>query len=123
VRARLSRPLQRGRGKHVGRGDYRPGRGPAIMSRPSWSRPAPRSFSSRGARGIGSRALPPVRPISARDRRPVMSVPVRSRPLPPPARSYDRRPAGMSYEYPIYFLIFSFIYHFFIINIYNLVVF
>ncbi|KAL6517431.1 hypothetical protein OROMI_033132 [Orobanche minor] len=28
VRARLSRPLQRGRGKHVGRGDYRPGRGP-----------------------------------------------------------------------------------------------
>ncbi|GAU20237.1 hypothetical protein TSUD_353010 [Trifolium subterraneum] len=98
VRARLSRPLQRGRGKHVGRGDYRPGRGPAIMSRPSWSRPAPRSFSSRGVRGIGSRALPPVRPISARDRRPVMSVPVRSRPLPPPARSYDRRPAAAAYS-------------------------
>jgi len=95
VRARLSRPLQRGRGKHVGRGDYRPSRGSAIMSRPSWSsRPAPRSFSSRGVRGIGSRA-PPVRSISARDRRPVMSIPVRSRPLPPPARSYDRRPAGM----------------------------
>ncbi|XP_058743341.1 protein gar2-like isoform X2 [Vicia villosa] len=93
VRARLSRPLQRGRGKHVGRGDYRPGRGSAILSRPSWSRPAPRSFSSRGVRGIGSRALP-VRPISARDRRPVMSIPVRSRPLPPPVRSYDRRAAA-----------------------------
>ncbi|CAK8560013.1 unnamed protein product [Lathyrus sativus] len=97
VRARLSRPLQRGRGKHVGRGDYRPGRGSAILSRPSWSRPAPRSFSSRGVRGIGSRALP-VRPISARDRRPVMSIPVRSRPLPPPVRSYDRRAAAPAYS-------------------------
>ncbi|KEH17923.1 putative nucleotide-binding alpha-beta plait domain-containing protein [Medicago truncatula] len=98
VRARLSRPLQRGRGKHVGRGDYRPSRGSAIMSRPSWSsRPAPRSFSSRGVRGIGSRA-PPIRSISARDRRPVMSIPVRSRPLPPPARSYDRRPADAAYS-------------------------
>lgn len=94
VRARLSRPLQRGRGKHVGRGDYRPGRGSGIISRPSWNRPAPRSFSSRGARGIGSRVLP-VRSVSARDRRPIMSVPVRSRPLAPPARAYDRRPAGM----------------------------
>lgn len=98
VRARLSRPLQRGRGKHVGRGDYRLSRGSAIMSRPSWSsRPAPRSFSSRGVRGIGSRA-PPIRSISARDRRPVMSIPVRSRPLPPPARSYDRRPADAAYS-------------------------
>lgn len=94
VRARLSRPLQRGRGKHVGRGDYRSGRGSGMISRPSWSRPAPRSFSSRGVRGIGSR-IPPVRPVSMRDRRPVMSIPARSRPLAPPARSYDRRPAGM----------------------------
>ncbi|XP_027186624.1 uncharacterized protein [Cicer arietinum] len=97
VRARLSRPLQRGRGKHVGRGDYRPGRGSGIISRPSWNRPAPRSFSSRGARGIGSRVLP-VRSVSARDRRPIMSVPVRSRPLAPPARAYDRRPAAAAYS-------------------------
>ena len=94
VRARLSRPLQRGRGKHVSRGDYRSSRGSGSMARPSWSRPAPRSFPSRGVRGIGSR-LPPVRPVSMRDRRPVMSVPVRSRPMAPPPRSYDRRQAGM----------------------------
>ncbi|KAL1339162.1 hypothetical protein AAHE18_U014100 [Arachis hypogaea] len=97
VRARLSRPLQRGRGKHISRGDYRPGRGSATMARPSWSRPAPRSFPPpRTVRGIGSR-LPPVRPVSVRDRRPIMSVPVRSRPMPPPARSYERRPPPPTY--------------------------
>ncbi|XP_027336341.1 nucleolin-like isoform X2 [Abrus precatorius] len=96
VRARLSRPLQRGRGKHVSRGDYRSGRGSGIMTRPSWSRPAPRSFPPRGVRGIGSRP-PPVRPVSVRDRRPIMSVPVRSRPVPPPSRSYDRRPVVSAY--------------------------
>ncbi|KAK7277196.1 hypothetical protein RIF29_18347 [Crotalaria pallida] len=97
VRARLSRPLQRGRGRHISRGgDYRSSRGSGLMARPSWSRPAPRSFPPRGVRGIGSR-LPPVRPISMRDRRPVMSIPVRSRPVDPPARSYDRRPAAPVY--------------------------
>ncbi|KAK7350472.1 hypothetical protein VNO77_09154 [Canavalia gladiata] len=96
VRARLSRPLQRGRGKHVSRGDYRSGRGSGLMTRSSWSRPAPRSFPPRVVRGIGSRA-PPVRPVSVRDRRPVMSIPVRSRPVPPPSRSYDRRPAAPAY--------------------------
>lgn len=94
VRARLSRPLQRGRGKHISRGDYRSSRGSGLMARPSWSRPAPRSFPPRGARGIGGR-VPPIRPVSMRDRRPVMSIPVRSRPMDPPARSYDRRQAGM----------------------------
>ncbi|TKY68881.1 hypothetical protein E2542_SST05144 [Spatholobus suberectus] len=96
VRARLSRPLQRGRGKHVIRGDYRSGRGSGMMTRPSWSRPAPRSFPPRGVRGIGSRA-PPVRPVSVRDRRPIMSIPARSRPAPPPSRSYDRRPVAPAY--------------------------
>ncbi|XP_019449888.1 PREDICTED: heterogeneous nuclear ribonucleoprotein R isoform X2 [Lupinus angustifolius] len=88
VRARLSRPLQRGRGRYISRGDYRPSRGSGLMSRPSWSRPAPRSFPPpRGVRGIGSR-LPPVRPISMR---------ARSRPIDPPARSYDRRQAAPAY--------------------------
>ncbi|KAL2319846.1 hypothetical protein Fmac_028815 [Flemingia macrophylla] len=96
VRARLSRPLQRGRGKHISRGDFRSGRGSGMMSRPSWSRPAPRSFPPRGVRGIGSRA-PPVRPVSVRDRRPIMSLSARSRPVPPPSRAYDRRPVAASY--------------------------
>ncbi|KAE9611198.1 putative RNA recognition motif domain-containing protein [Lupinus albus] len=97
VRARLSRPLQRGRGRHVSHGDYRSSRGSGLMARASWSRPAPRSFPPpRGIRGNGSR-LPPVRPFSVRDRRPVMSIPVRSRPVDPPARSYDRRQAAPAY--------------------------
>ncbi|KAJ7961978.1 Heterogeneous nuclear ribonucleoprotein like [Quillaja saponaria] len=72
VRARLSRPLQRGRGKHVSRGDYRP---------------------SRGAGRVASLK----RPISVRDRRPMMSMPVRARPVALPPRSYDRRPPVPSY--------------------------
>ncbi|RVW14993.1 Heterogeneous nuclear ribonucleoprotein Q [Vitis vinifera] len=76
VRARLSRPLQRGKGKHISRGDFRPGRGPR---------------------------LPPAavkRPIGFRDRRPVMAMPPRGRPLPPPSRSYDRRaPANLKRDY------------------------
>lgn len=35
------------------------------------------------------------RPGGLRDRRPVMSMPTRGRPLPPPARSYERRAPGM----------------------------
>lgn len=93
VRARLSRPLQRGKGKHVSRGDFRSGRGVSRVVRSSWSRPAPRSLPVRGVRGIGTR-LPPAsmkRPGGLRDRRPVLSMPTRGRPLPPPVRSYDRR--------------------------------
>ncbi|KAK7386161.1 hypothetical protein VNO78_26186 [Psophocarpus tetragonolobus] len=96
VRARLSRPLQRGRGKHISRGDYRSSRGSGMMTRHSWSRPAPRTFSPRGVRGVGSRA-PPVRPVSVRDRRTIMSIPARSRPVPPPSRSYERRPVAPVY--------------------------
>lgn len=96
VRARLSRPLQRGKGKHVSRGDFRSGRGSGRIVRSSWGRPAPRSLPIRGVRGIGSR-IPPVsmkRPGGLRDRRPVVSMPTRGRPLPPPARSYERRAPG-----------------------------
>lgn len=38
------------------------------------------------------------RPVGLRERRPAMSpYPARGRPLPPPARSYDRKPPGMQY--------------------------
>ncbi|XP_050282552.1 uncharacterized protein LOC126723269 isoform X1 [Quercus robur] len=99
VRARLSRPLQRGKGKHVSRGDFRSGRGSGRIVRSSWGRPAPRSLPIRGGRGIGTR-IPPVsmkRPGGLRDRRPVVSMPTRGRPLPPPARSYERRAPVPSY--------------------------
>ncbi|KAM3733378.1 hypothetical protein ACB098_11G131100 [Castanea mollissima] len=99
VRARLSRPLQRGKGKHVSRGDFRSGRGSGRIVRSSWGRPAPRSLPVRGVRGIGSR-IPPVsmkRPGGLRDRRAVVSMPTRGRPLPPPARSYERRAPVPSY--------------------------
>ncbi|CAN6562481.1 unnamed protein product [Malus baccata var. baccata] len=61
----------------------------------SWGHPA-----SRGLRGVGNR-IPPAsvkRPVELRDRRPMMSsYPPRGRPLPPPARSYDRRPPVPAY--------------------------
>ncbi|CAK9163344.1 unnamed protein product, partial [Ilex paraguariensis] len=97
VRARLSRPLQRGKGKHVARGDFRPGHGAARVARGPWSRPVPHNFPVRGARGFGGRMPPAVdrglkRPVGFRDRRPVMAMPPRGRPLAPLSRSYDRRP-------------------------------
>ncbi|XP_047315007.1 nucleolin-like isoform X2 [Impatiens glandulifera] len=97
VRVRLSRPLQRGKGKHAIR-DIRPGRGSARSVRAPWSRPIPRGPPPvRSTRGVGIRAQPPPdhrfkRPVSFRDRHPVASMPSRTRPLPPPPRSYDRRP-------------------------------
>ncbi|KAF6158877.1 hypothetical protein GIB67_012294 [Kingdonia uniflora] len=98
VRARLSRPLERSaRAKHAPRGDFRLGRG-APRVRGSWGRPpAPRTFPSHGSRNTGGR-LAPLRgrgfkaPLGYRDRRPVMALPERVRPLPPPARPYNRKP-------------------------------
>lgn len=100
VRARLSRPLQRGSGKHISRSDFRPGRGTTHGFRGSWGRPVSHSLPMRGARGIGGRFAPPIdrglrRPVGFRDRRPAMATPPRGRPLPPISRSYDRRPPGM----------------------------
>ncbi|KAG8391488.1 hypothetical protein BUALT_Bualt01G0192900 [Buddleja alternifolia] len=101
VRARLSRPLQRGKGPAT-RGDFRGGRGSFRGARSPWSRPVPRSIPLRGPRGIGTR-FPPVvdhgfrRPADIRERRPAMSVPPRSKPAVPLPRSYDRRPPGPSY--------------------------
>ncbi|KGN56704.1 nucleolin [Cucumis sativus] len=99
VRARLSRPLQRGKGKHASRTDYWPGRTTGRV-RGSWTRPAPRSIPIRGVRGVGSH-LPPVsvkRPSGVRDRRPVIAVPPRGRPVAAVARSYDRGPPVASYS-------------------------
>ncbi|GER49400.1 RNA binding protein [Striga asiatica] len=98
VRARLSRPLQRGKGKSVARGDSRPVRGSVRGARSPWGGPVNRSASFRGSVGTGSR-IPPVadrgyrRPAGIRDRRPVVAPPPpRSRPAAPLPRSYDRRP-------------------------------
>lgn len=100
VRARLSRPLskplQRGHGKHNNHGtDFR-SRNSGRLARPSRGRPAPSSYPTRVVRGIGSRA-PPVRPVSVRSRRPVTSMLERDRPVAPPARTFERRLTGMNY--------------------------
>ncbi|KAK8587846.1 hypothetical protein V6N12_022318 [Hibiscus sabdariffa] len=100
VRARLSRPHQRGRDKHISRDGFRYGRGSRRVVRGSWSRPDPRGFSPRGVRRIINRAPPPSlkRPVGLRDKRPLMTAPTRGRPLtPPPSRSYDRRALAVPY--------------------------
>ncbi|CAI0548365.1 unnamed protein product [Linum tenue] len=101
VRARLSRPLQRGKGKHSSRRDVRPGRGTGrVSSRGPWVRSAPRSLPSRSVRMTGNHIPPPSakRHAGLRERRaPVMSQPARSRPLARPPRSYDRRAPVPSY--------------------------
>ncbi|KAI3826841.1 hypothetical protein L1987_00899 [Smallanthus sonchifolius] len=105
VRARLSRPLQRGKGKHLSRGDFRPSRPPSSSFRGSWARPVPRSLPPRSIRTRGR--IPPVvdrgfkRPPGLTARRPVVPLPPRgrptrparpTRPVAPLPRSYDRRP-------------------------------
>ncbi|KAM7472017.1 hypothetical protein LguiA_010200 [Lonicera macranthoides] len=106
VRARLSRPLHRGKGKHISRGDFRPGHSFSQGFRGPWGRPVPHSLPVRGARGVGGRLPPPIhrglrRPVGFRDRRPVMSMrmPPRGRAIAPPplSRSCDRRPSVPSY--------------------------
>ncbi|KAK9121101.1 hypothetical protein Syun_018718 [Stephania yunnanensis] len=96
VRARLSRPLQRARGK---RGDLRFGRGASRSVRGSWDRPMPRGYPVRSSVRATVSRVPVSRgrafkaPVSYRDRRPIMAVPERARPLPPPpARSYSKKP-------------------------------
>ncbi|XP_060219020.1 uncharacterized protein LOC132645823 isoform X1 [Lycium barbarum] len=97
VRARLSRPLQRGRGRYGAR-DLRPRRGPPAP----WGRPVPHRLPVRGSR-VSPRVPHPAdrsfkRPVTMRDRRPVMAVAPRGRPVAPlSSRSYDRRPPVPSY--------------------------
>ncbi|CAH8301674.1 unnamed protein product [Eruca vesicaria subsp. sativa] len=113
VRARLSRPLQRGgKGRQPSRSDHRSSHGSRRSGRSSLARLPPRS-----SRGVGPRAPPPSAkrssgsrgrrprpplppPARARPSRPLppparsrpLPPPARARPLPPPSRSYDRRP-------------------------------
>ncbi|CAN1764175.1 Heterogeneous nuclear ribonucleoprotein Q [Linum perenne] len=100
VRARLSRPLQRGKGKNFSRRDVRPGRGTGKGSRGPWARSAARILPSRTSRMTGIR-VPPTsvkRPVRLRERHaPVMSPRTRSRPLARSPRSYDRRAPVQAY--------------------------
>ncbi|KAG9452517.1 hypothetical protein H6P81_005421 [Aristolochia fimbriata] len=100
VRCRLSRPHQKGRGKHFGRGDRRAPRGVSRGGRASWNHAPPRRVPARvprlSARGPPLSGRVVKRSVGLRDRRPYMAPPERVRPL-PPVRSYDRRPAAPSY--------------------------
>ncbi|XP_017226670.1 uncharacterized protein LOC108202669 isoform X2 [Daucus carota subsp. sativus] len=108
VRARLSRPVPRGKGKRNSRGDFYPAHGASHGFKAPWGRSIPpRSLPVREARGVRSN-LPPInrglrRPPAFRDRREVIAKPPRGRtmlaPIPrspisrsPISRSYDRRP-------------------------------
>ncbi|XP_021756424.1 heterogeneous nuclear ribonucleoprotein Q-like isoform X1 [Chenopodium quinoa] len=82
VRARLSRPLQRGKGKNHPRSDHKGGRVAGRRPRAPWNRPLPRPLPPR-VRGLASRA-----PIAVGRG---LKRPARARPLPPPPRPYDRR--------------------------------
>jgi hypothetical protein len=108
VRARLSRPLQRPpRPKHGLRGNFRVGHSAPRGARLPYARPPPRRPPPRLVRPMVSR-LPPIRshplkrPVDIRDRRPVMAIPGRARRLPPPEKSYDRRPSGLQMLSAIY---------------------
>ncbi|XP_072986874.1 uncharacterized protein [Typha latifolia] len=102
VRARLSRPHQRGRARRALRGNFRIDRGLPRGGRLSYGRPPPHRFPSHASRPVGGHGPPMggrgfTRPISFRDRRPVMAVPERARHLPLPERSYERRPPFTAY--------------------------
>uniref|UniRef100_A0A7N0T0P2 RRM domain-containing protein n=1 Tax=Kalanchoe fedtschenkoi TaxID=63787 RepID=A0A7N0T0P2_KALFE len=94
VRARLSRPLQKSRGKHDHRVDTRHRRAPARSVRVPLSRPVLHSPPRRGPWRVSSRDPPtPIRrPLGTRERRQPLAPPLRPRPVYSPPRSYDRRP-------------------------------
>ncbi|CAH9113139.1 unnamed protein product [Cuscuta epithymum] len=103
VRARLSRPLSRGRGKYGSRGDVvRPRRRPVRVPRAPWGRSLPLNLPTRASR-VGTRGPPLVdrnykRSAGYRDRRPAIAVPPKSRPVAHvPSRSYERRPPAHAY--------------------------
>ncbi|CAD5175471.1 unnamed protein product [Musa acuminata subsp. malaccensis] len=104
VRARLSRPHQRGRVKRGLRGNFMIGRRPAYGGRVPYGRPPPHRFPSRAPRPVVPRGVPVggrgvKRPLGYRDRHPVMAAAERGR-LPPPERSYERRPPAPIASYP-----------------------
>ncbi|RRT77396.1 hypothetical protein B296_00028691 [Ensete ventricosum] len=96
VRARLSRPHQRGRVKRGLRGNFMIGHRAAYGGRVPYGRPPPRRFPSHAPRPIAPRGVPVggrglKRPLGYRGRHLVMAAAERGR-LPPPERSYERRP-------------------------------
>ncbi|GAB2270798.1 hypothetical protein Dimus_005665 [Dionaea muscipula] len=104
VRARLSRPLQRPKGRrvHVPRVDYRGMRAAGRSVRAPWNRSLPCAVPSRSTRAVGNRIHPAAdhglrRPVGIRDRRPAISMPGGARALPPPPRSLDRRAPVIAY--------------------------
>ncbi|KAK8934854.1 hypothetical protein KSP39_PZI014957 [Platanthera zijinensis] len=105
VRARLSRPLQRGRGKHNARGDFRTGHLASRDIHPSWNHFPSRRFPPlRESREIIGRGIPvggrgPKKPIGFRGKRP-LEISARTRHLPLPARSFGRRSPRGSPVYP-----------------------
>ncbi|MQL79494.1 hypothetical protein Taro_011942 [Colocasia esculenta] len=95
VRARLSRPRRRGRGKHGLLGDLRILRGPR-GGHLSWSHPVARRFPSHSIRSVerhgaltGGRGL--RRPIGFGDKRSISVAAERDRHAHPLEWSYDRR--------------------------------
>ncbi|KAJ6804376.1 uncharacterized protein M6B38_182930 [Iris pallida] len=97
VRARLSRPHQRGRGWRGLHGDIRTGRGAPRGGHVSYSRAPSRRLPAHLTKPIRGRMAPIGgrgfnRPTVYRERRPFMAVAERPRRLPPPKGSYDRRP-------------------------------
>ncbi|KAK8967251.1 Polyadenylate-binding protein RBP47B [Platanthera guangdongensis] len=104
VRARLSRPLQRGRGKHVARGDFRVGRAPIRGGRGSFGRAPFHRLPLRASRGIVGHVAPlsvrglsvggrgSKRTVGFRDKRPLPAISERPRRFPPPEKSYRRPP-------------------------------
>lgn len=113
VRARLSRPVPRGKGKRNSRGDFYPGHGATHGFKAPWGRSIPpRSLPVREARGVRGH-LPPINrglrrpPPVFRDRREVIAKSPRGRTmLSPISRSYDRRPPpGMYSSFQLFYLL------------------
>ncbi|KAL9262489.1 Heterogeneous nuclear ribonucleoprotein Q-like protein [Drosera capensis] len=98
VRARLSRPRQRTKGRRPVRADHRSGRPAGQTSRTPWNSPLPRPLPSRSRRVVKSRTRPAAdrglrrhAPVGSNNRRLAMDMPTRARVMPPPARSHERR--------------------------------
>lgn len=93
VRARLSRPHQRGRGKRSLHGSFRVGRESSRGGRISYGRPPPPRFPTRAPRPVAARGSRGIKkPLGFRDRHSEMVVSQRIRRMPPPPKSYERRP-------------------------------
>ncbi|XP_074575149.1 uncharacterized protein LOC141831646 [Curcuma longa] len=105
VRARLSRPHQRGRVKRSLHGSFRASRDFPQSGHVSYHQPPPTRFSSYAYRPVGVRSVPSgsrsmKKPLGYRDRHPEMIVAERVRRLPPPERSYQRRQPAPVDPYP-----------------------